>query len=81
MSHNSELAQLDSGRQVEYRKKFQMVRQSLVSIGFLMEVSVQRWSLSRAMHRLSIEGCPIDLHYPIGDIAHWRCVFCSTWFQ
>lgn len=34
MSHNTELAQLDGGRQVEYRKKFQMVKQSLISIGF-----------------------------------------------
>jgi len=37
LSHNIELAQLDSARQVEYRKKFQMVKQSLISIGFSME--------------------------------------------
>jgi myosin heavy subunit len=37
MSHNIELAQLDSARQVEYRKKFQMVKQSLISIGFSMD--------------------------------------------
>ncbi|CAF4781983.1 unnamed protein product, partial [Rotaria sp. Silwood1] len=37
MSHNIELAQLDSARQVEYRKKFQMVKQSLISIGFSIE--------------------------------------------
>lgn len=37
MSHNVELAQLDSARQVEYRKKFHMVRQSLTSIGFSIE--------------------------------------------
>jgi myosin heavy subunit len=32
-----ELAQLDSTRQIEYRKKFQMVKQSLISIGFSMD--------------------------------------------
>jgi myosin heavy subunit len=37
MSHNIELAQFDSARQVEYRKKFQMVKQSLLSIGFSMD--------------------------------------------
>jgi myosin heavy subunit len=37
MSHNIELAQLDSARQVEYRKKFQMVKQSLISIGFSLD--------------------------------------------
>ncbi len=37
MSHNMELAQLDSTRQIEYRKKFQMVKQSLISIGFSMD--------------------------------------------
>ena len=37
MSHNVELAQLDNSRQVEYRKKFQMVKQSLISIGFSQE--------------------------------------------
>lgn len=37
MSHNLQLAQLDSGRQVEYRKKFQIVRQSLTSIGFSLD--------------------------------------------
>ncbi len=37
MSHNMELAQFDSTRQVEYRKKFQMVKQSLISIGFSMD--------------------------------------------
>lgn len=37
MSHNIELAQLDSAKQVEYRKKFQMVKQSLISIGFSLE--------------------------------------------
>lgn len=37
MSHNTELAQLDGARQVEYRKKFQMVKQSLISIGFSMD--------------------------------------------
>jgi myosin heavy subunit len=37
MSHNIDLAQLDSARQVEYRKKFQMVKQSLISIGFSMD--------------------------------------------
>jgi myosin-3/myosin XVI len=37
MSHNIELAQLDNARQVEYRKKFQMVKQSLTSIGFSMD--------------------------------------------
>ncbi|CAF2092420.1 unnamed protein product [Rotaria magnacalcarata] len=37
MSHNIELAQLDSARQVEYRKKFQMVKQSLITIGFSAE--------------------------------------------
>jgi hypothetical protein len=40
MSHNIDLAQLDSARQVEYRKKFQMVKQSLISIGFSMDVSL-----------------------------------------
>jgi myosin-3 len=34
MSHNTDLAQLDGARQVEYRKKFQMVKQGLISIGF-----------------------------------------------
>ena len=37
MSHNIELAQFDSARQVEYRKKFQMVKQSLISIGFSLD--------------------------------------------
>ncbi|CAF3727220.1 unnamed protein product [Adineta steineri] len=37
MSHNTELAQLDGARQVEYRKKFQMVKQGLISIGFSMD--------------------------------------------
>lgn len=37
MSHNIELAQLDSARQIEYRKKFHMVKQSLISIGFSLD--------------------------------------------
>ena len=37
MSHNIELAQLHGARQVEYRRKFQMVKQSLISIGFSTE--------------------------------------------
>ena len=40
MSHNDEFAHLDNARQMEYRKKFQMVKQSLVSIGFSNEVSM-----------------------------------------
>ncbi len=37
MSNNMELTQIDSARQIEYRKKFQMVKQSLISIGFSIE--------------------------------------------
>ena len=37
MSNNLELTQMDNARQIEYRKKFQMVKQSLISIGFSVE--------------------------------------------
>jgi hypothetical protein len=38
MSYNIELTQLDNSKQVEYRRKFHMVKQSLVSIGFSIDV-------------------------------------------
>lgn len=51
MSHNPEMAQFDGARHVEYRKKFQMVKQSLISIGFsLADVQSIFTILSAILH-------------------------------